>query len=1116
MSQGKDNYQLLIQKLDQFIRKFYINKFIRGTLYSMGVILALFTLFAVLEYYMRFSMGTRKVMFISFIGISLAAIVSWIALPLMNYFKLGKVISHAQAASIVGNHFTNVKDKLLNVLQLKEQSSNSQYTALINASINQKVEELKPVPFKSAINLSDNRKNLRFALPPLLLLLLILFVNGKIITNGTTRLINNDKVFEREAPFQFTLNNKDLNVVQFQDYEVEVKVDGEVLPNEAYIDVDDYKYKLTKIDDNTFKYKMRKVAKNTKFFFSASGFNSKSYDLEVMKKPNILGFEVRLDYPNYTGRTDEIISNIGDLVVPKGTKVSWTFKAQNTDEVAFQFTGNKKEEILKRAGQERFTITKQLMADAAYMVYVSNENLRKADSVAYSLSAVPDVAPTISVKQFDDSSQTKMLFFAGEAGDDYGLSKLTFNYTIERDKGKKEQKVVPLKTAMGKQTEYDYSWDLIELGMKPGDKLTYFFEVFDNDGINGAKSARTGLMTYAMPTIEEYKEMETKNNDEIKNELENAIKESKQLQKDLKDLQNKLLQKKNLDWQDRKEIEKMIERQKELEKKIEDAKKNFEENKKNQEEYDEPPQDILDKQDKIEELFDEVLDKDMQDLMDKLEKLLEEMDKEDIIQEMEDMQMDNDEKEQNYERLKELFKQLEFENEMRKAEDELNKLADEQEKLSEESKDGKQPNDELKKKQEEVNEKFDKLQEKIDDLDKKNKELQSPMKMDDLKKEAEDVKKDQQESMQQLNQKQNSKASDSQKKASEKMKNMANSMSMMMQSAQMDQMKEDIAALRQLLENLVALSFEQEQVMEDARNIQVNTPNYVDLVQRQYKLKDDFVLVEDSLNALAKRVFQIETFVTEKVTEIKRDFKDGLSLLEDRKKSTAGVRQQRIMTGVNDLALMLSEVMQQMQQQMANQMQGSQMCQKPGQGQPMMKMGQQQQKLNEQMQQMMKDQEGEGQGKGKDGKGKKGKGKQSKAFAEAAAQQAAIRKALRDLQKKKMEQGKGSKELQKLIDEMDKVETDLVNKKLTNDMIKRQQDILTKLLEAAEAEREQEFENKRKSEAASKQEKKRPKALEEYLKKREAEVELYKSVSPNLKPYYKNLVEEYYNSLKGK
>ena len=104
----------------------------------------------------------------------------------------------------------------------------------------------------------------------------------------------------------------------------------------------------------------------------------------------------------------------------------------------------------------------------------------------------------------------------------------------------------------------------------------------------------------------------------------------------------------------------------------------------------------------------------------------------------------------------------------------------------------------------------------------------------------------------------------------------------------------------------------------------------MDLVQDQYKLKDDFRLIEDSLQALSKRVFQIESFVTEKVTEIKTNMKGGLKQLEERKKPEAGEHQQRTMQNVNDLALMLSEVMNQMQQEMAGKMAGSQMCSKPG------------------------------------------------------------------------------------------------------------------------------------------------------------------------------------------
>ncbi|MEZ4891930.1 MAG: hypothetical protein R2778_02815 [Saprospiraceae bacterium] len=107
----------------------------------------------------------------------------------MRYFHLGKVISHEQAASIIGQHFTNVQDKLLNILQLKQQSSNAIYKELINASINQKSDEIRLVPFQSAIDLGKNRKYLR-CLASIMLFLFLMLGAPYIIREGSMRLWN--------------------------------------------------------------------------------------------------------------------------------------------------------------------------------------------------------------------------------------------------------------------------------------------------------------------------------------------------------------------------------------------------------------------------------------------------------------------------------------------------------------------------------------------------------------------------------------------------------------------------------------------------------------------------------------------------------------------------------------------------------------------------------------------------------------------------------------------------------------------------------------------------------------------------------------------------------------
>jgi hypothetical protein len=336
------------------------------------------------------------------------------------------------------------------------------------------------------------------------------------------------------------------------------------------------------------------------------------------------------------------------------------------------------------------------------------------------------------------------------------------------------------------------------------------------------------------------------------------------------------------------------------------------------------------------------------------------------------------------------------------------------------------------------------------------------------------------------------------------MKEMANKMAQQMESQQMEQMEEDMAALRQLLENLVTLSFDQEKLVKDFVPTEINTPRYVDLTQQQFKLKNDFQLIEDTLHALSKRVAQIQSFVTEKVTEIKINMKTAIDDLEERRKPQAADHQQRVMKNVNDLALMLNETMESMQQQMSGMMQGNQMCKNPGNkpgGKPKDKISEGQKQLNEQMKKMK-----EGLEKGKGG---------SKEFAQMAAKQAALREALRKKQKELQERGKGDPQLQQILDEMNKVETELVNKKMTNEMMKRQQEILTRLLEHEKAEQERDWDNKRKSETAQQMERKLPPSLEEYIKKREAEIDQFKTVSPALKPYFKNLVEEYHKTLKG-
>ncbi|MCB0514628.1 MAG: DUF4175 family protein [Chitinophagales bacterium] len=1116
MDISNTNYQQLIQKLDSFIRKYYLNQLIRGVLYASGLLLAFFLLANLLEYQFYFSTSVRKILFWGFILTMLASVGYWILLPLMHYFRLGKIISHEQAANIIGKYFGNVKDKLLNILQLKQQSDQQQSDLLL-ASIDQKIDNIKLVPFKSAIDLSKNKKYAKYALIPLFVLAAILFAAPNIIRSGTERIINNERVYEREAPFMFSIENESLQTLQNENFTVKINAQGDILPAEAFIHVNNFPYKLKKIDDSHFEYTFNKVQKNIDFFVESGGFNSDSYTLEVLPRPMLLNFTAEIDYPAYTELKDQTLRNSGDIQVPAGTKITWNFEAEHTDELLFRIKGKEKQ-TTKRMGENQFSFSEKLLKDSPYSIFVANKNVKNADSISYMISVTPDLHPSISVQQIADSLDNQQLYFLGEAADDYGIAKIEFKYQIEHEKNLGAlQTFAVAREGTNKNATFTYDWNLKHLNLTPGDKLIYFFEVWDNDAVNGSKYTRSSTMTFQLPDLNQLDELVDKQNEQIHDNLQEAIDKAEELREEMKDIKEKLVQKKDLNWEDREQIEKMLNEHQQLQEAVENIQDNFQENQQKEESFKNLSEEMKEKKEKLQEMMDQMMSEEMKEMLEKLKDEMEEISNEELMEKLKDMELNDEQLQREMERLKDLMKELEMEQKIEETAEKLEQLAEEQEKLSEETEQNNTGNlDKQQEKQEELNKEFDEIQKDLEEIKETQEELNKDTEeMEQNQEDAEDIEQDMEQSMDEMEQSQNQPASKSQQSASQKMKKMAGNMKSQLQEMKQKQGGEDMQAIRQLLENLITMSFDQERVMNDISATTVNNPNYNSLVQEQYKLYDDFQIIEDSLNALSKRVFQIQSFVLKELTEVKQNFGTTLENLGDRKVPPALVSQQYIMTGLNNLALMLSEALQQMQQQMMAMMPGSGSCNNPGgMGKGLSEMKKMQQQLNQQMQQMMEKMAGEQGEQGKSGKkGEKGEG-MSKEIAQAAARQAAIRNALRELNDKENKDGKGSLgDLDKLMEEMEKTEEDLVNKRISQEMIKRQQDILTRLLEAEEAERQREMDNKRQSETATDKPKKLPPAIEEYLKKRRTETELYHTVPPDLKPYYKNLVEDYFKTI---
>jgi hypothetical protein len=1117
-----NNYQILIKKLDAFIRKYYKNKLLKGGIYSAALLLASFMVFTSLEYFGQFSTTGRTVLFYSFIGITTYLLVNYIVIPLSKLYKFGKIINHNQAAEIIGNHFDEVKDKLINVLQL-EHLAEAKSNNLLLASIDQKSLELKPVPFTNAVNLTENKKHLKYLFIPLLLLIGISVVSPKIFTVGTQRLVNHNIYIAPSAPFQMNITNADLQVLKNNDFTLEVALTGNQLPNKVYIERNGNKYPLSRTNKRTYSYTFKNVQQKQPFKIYSAGFYTQEHELQVIPNPLLSEFSIQLQYPKYLQKTDESIENIGDLILPEGTKIKWNIQAEDADYIYF-IDGDSAYQLISTP--THFNFSKTAKQNQGYAIIPSNSFVEYGDTVQYSLQVIPDKYPTIAVTEKRDSTNNNKIYFRGEISDDYGFSGLRFVYQIETiidslpNRNKKQSIPLPFNNVTSLDEFFHY-WNLATLDLLPGDEISYYFEVSDNDGVNGSKTTKTSLKTFKSKTINERNADTDSNNKNIKKDLSESITEAKQIQKDLEKLRKKLAEKKQLGWEEKQKLKDLLEKQKELEKKVKAIQKENKKNNFQQNEYKQYNEEILKKQEQLQKLFDELMTDEMKEMMEKLQEMMDKLNKNMLEEELEKIDMSNKDLEKELDRSLELFKQMEFEQKLDEVKSKLEELAEKQNDLAKDTKDKKESNEALKEKQDELNKEFEEVKKELNELEKMDKELENPNGMEDTKKEQEEISEDMENSSEQLQNKKNKKSSESQKSAAQKMSEMAQKMAAMQSEAQNS--GEDMDALRQLLDNLLHLSFDQEALMEKFKGMNQKNPDYVKMAQEQKKLKDDAKMIEDSLFALSKRVVQLESTINKEISSINNNIVKTLGYMEERQTAMATERQQYVMTSINNLALLFDEALQQMQKQ-AQQKPGKGSCNKPGgNGQPKPGMGaikKMQKKLQKQLEAMKKAmEEGKKPGGKKPGGEKPGKGKgvgmgmpggqgMSESLAKMAAQQAKIRQELNKLKEKN-----GLKGLNGISKMMEENETDIVNKRITQQTIDRQKEILTRLLESEKAEREREWDEKRESKEGKDNQKGNPELFFEYNREKEKEVELIKTTPPQLSIFYKKKVTEYFQNI---
>lgn len=1099
-----NEFTKITQKLHKFSLKFYINELIRGSILflSFGILYLFITLFV--EYFFWLKPFSRTFLFWLFVLGELFLLITLIFFPIFKIIGLKKGLSFEESSKIIGNHFPEVSDKLINILQLNQQTNESD---LLLASIDQKSATLQPIPFTKAIDFSKNKKYLKYVFIPIFIWL-ISFLSGAngALTKSLERVVNYKTAFLPPAPFSFTILTNSLKVIQGNDLKVEVKTTGRLIPDEVKIHFNNQQYFTQNLGNGTFSFVFLDVKEQVEFFLEANSVQSQDFQIDVIDAPTINKVSLYLNYPTYLGKKNETIQNSGSLIIPEGTTILWKAMTSKTDEVAF--IENQKRNNFKQISSDNFEYSRKINSPIYYQISSSNNFLKAYENLQFFVDVISDEIPQISVTSNIDTISRGLAQFAGQISDDYGLKMLQLVYYDE--KNNKTYKSINIQISNQNVQTFFYQFP-DGLNLSEGVNYELFFQVFDNDAVNGPKIAKSKVFKYRQKTTEEVEEELLKEQKNTINNLENTIQFQRKEQQKLDKIQQDLQSKKNTNWNDQKKIENYINRQEQYKQMMQRQTDNLQENL--DEKREENPT-LQEKKEALKERIQELknLEK-QQKILDEIQKMADKLNKEDLVKKAKELAQENKQQHRSLEKTLELVKRFYVEQKTMQIALKTDELSKKQEEILRDSTNNLSAQKEIKKK-------FEDIKKELQELEKDNNQLKDPIELPEVEDEKESINEELKNAEENIQKKDKQKSAKSQKKSAQKMKEMSAKMQKTMMEMQGESMEENMDDLRKILENLVLFSHEQEQLMNKFGEISATHPDFGKVLKKQNQIKTYFEHIDDSLYVLSMRVPTISIKIQTDLSSAHYNLDQSLENFSESRFSQGISNQRYVMTATNNLSDYLSNILSNMKDNMNMKIGEG----KKGKGDfSLPDLIKKQEEISEKMKEGVKNGDKKGKGEGNDAgdeKREKNNGKKQgqglgdtndldgeiyEIYKEQSQLRQQLQNAIKETEKP------GGSNAKKALKSMEELENDILEKGFNAETLKKIQQLNYELLKLDTAVFEQGKENQRKSDTnKSENDRNNLKAIE-FKKQFYNQTEILNRQSLPLQQFYKMKVRTYFS-----
>lgn len=823
----------------------------------------------------------------------------------------------------------------------------------------------------------------------------------------------------------------------------------------------------------------------------------------MLPTPSIDGYRVVAIPPAYIGKEPEILTNTVDLQVLYGSVLQFELTYSNLDSLFFE---DKEQSIsipLKSVSKTDFS--RQIKASGEYILSGSNAYFSHRQLLNFNIICISDLYPGIQITEIQDSLKNSLHYFYGVITDDYGFSDLCFNYSLGTDR----TVVVPVSFMKNLNTqEFYFSFDFAEFAGTDKTEINYYFEVFDNDNLSGPKSTRSSRLIYRIPDLNTIFDYNREVSQSVNNDLKKAEKIAGEIVTGIQDLREKLLDNTTDDWEKQQLSKEVVRKKEQLDRLLEAVKENNQKKSDLNRSFTVQDSLLIDKQKKIQDLLDRLMDSEIKQLLDEFSKLSEEFSKDKFKNLDERMEFTFDQVSEELDRNIELLKRFQIEERHDLISKQIDRLKSDQARLERLLENKSFDRDSAYSRNKSILNDLRAIENNYEELITENSTLSEPFDLKDFKTDFDRL------SWKMQQQRQNISGNKKDKKLSEEIEDDLFELSKRMKQQQERNFvnkslpQNDIELI---IQNILIISLSQEELLQQFSDVQAQSLKYNELGRIQDLKRQEYKIIKDSLSVLAKSNLMLASLLDRKFYDLEVKFGLLPGYIQDNRRSDLLREQHYIINYLNDIALSLTDALQKAKEEVnrSGKRRGEKNSDKKRQrnssgdsGYPKMK--QFQRNLKKQLEDLVSQMKN----------GEKGKPLHQR-ISNMIRENELFRKSLNEFISEAGSMSSREKQLLNEINQLiDQNIRDMANYSVSGQLINRNNLIYNKLLMSEKASKEKEdFEDKRKSESATQTRFHRPEQMFEFQKKSAfIKTDIQKS-DLKLNTYFKSMYNHYYIKL---